>query len=269
MRAGPTMHSTKVRTDDFEIFVEGEDDPITLPQFLPHFTVQCRVGIIAPRGTEGSGAALLILAMVTAFYNCLRSQGDNFFAYPDFYVFQSSLARRTTSTGHLNPASYAMLDVWPDHKLVTVARAQDGTAMTNQDPARPIDWLHALCDRAINIVLLPDSPQSSEPVQPSELLLQTVDSDSSSVVRAALHSFWRNVQPNCCFAYDPSGRVNNFNTTLRFAGSGPSKDIEVRSAALCILLCTIILILVHMCRAGHPQYLTKSQPNANNLANKA
>ena len=48
------------------------------------------MGVVAPEsGTEAAGAASLILAMITAFYDDLRTTGPaDFFAYPDFFVFQ-------------------------------------------------------------------------------------------------------------------------------------------------------------------------------------
>jgi len=88
LRPSPAMHSSEVRDEDFEVLDHGT--PLDLPHFLPHINRLTRVGVVAPEsGTEAAGAASLILAMITAFYDDLRTTGPaDFFAYPDFFVFQ-------------------------------------------------------------------------------------------------------------------------------------------------------------------------------------
>jgi hypothetical protein len=133
----PTMHSSGLRSENFSITDGGR--PCDLPSFLPTIDRHTRVGVVAPaEGTEAAGAATLILAMITAFYNDLRANDPpGFFAYPDFFVFQPP-ARRGS------PASYSMFDVWPSHKWVAV------------DGGRPVDWLRAVTDRGINVLLVAD-----------------------------------------------------------------------------------------------------------------
>ena len=83
----PAMHSSNVRDEDFSVVDRGR--VLDLRSFLPSVDCRTRVGVVAPdTGTEGAGAAALILAMITAFYDDLRATGADFFAYPDFFVFQ-------------------------------------------------------------------------------------------------------------------------------------------------------------------------------------
>ena len=83
----PAMHSSNVRDEDFRVVDRGR--ALDLRSFLPSVDCRTRVGVIAPdSGTEGAGAAALILAMITAFYDDLRATETDFFDYPDFFVFQ-------------------------------------------------------------------------------------------------------------------------------------------------------------------------------------
>jgi hypothetical protein len=75
----------------------------------------------------------LTLATITAFYDLQRAQGDDFFIYPDYFVFH-------VGQQHGN---HAMLDIWPDHKEVVV-------------PNEPEAVLRAINDRAITRLLVPD-----------------------------------------------------------------------------------------------------------------
>jgi hypothetical protein len=59
-----------------------------------------------------------------------REAGNDFFAYPDYYVFQ----------GGQPLAGYAMIDIWPEHKSVAV----DGDHVTRPD---------AINDRAVFVFL--------------------------------------------------------------------------------------------------------------------
>ncbi len=127
------MHSSTLGDRDFEILVSGH--PVALAEYFRGFTNTKRLGVLAPGGLEGIGAVNLIMAHVTAFYNTYRATGDDFFAYPDFFTFQS----------HEPKAAYGMFDIWPEHKDVLV-----GT-----DAAERLD---AITDRAVNILLVPDGP---------------------------------------------------------------------------------------------------------------
>lgn len=136
------MHSSGLRGSDFHLTWLGRE--VSHRDFFRNHTRHTRVGLLAPDGTEGVGAVTLAMACVTAFYDDLRTDGDEFFAYPDFFTFQ----RRDRLT------NYCSFDFWPD-KDVKVA--DDGNAT-----------IAAIADRAINVLLLPEAPAAEtdyEPVQ--------------------------------------------------------------------------------------------------------
>ncbi len=127
------MHSSSLRSHDFHLKWQGCD--ICHETFFGDFTRTHRLGIFAPNGCEGAGTIALVMAYITAFYNCYRSESETFFAYPDFFTFQ-----------HKDPAAnYSMFDIWPKHKNVQVSNNANETAA-------------AMTDRGINILLVPDRP---------------------------------------------------------------------------------------------------------------
>lgn len=135
------MHSSsKLVASDFEIIARGH--PVALAEYLRGFTTTKRLGVLAPNRLEGVGAVSLILAHVTAFYNAYRATGEGFFAYPDYFTFQSRAPK----------AAYGMFDIWPEHKDVLVGA---------DAPTR----LNAITDRAVNILLVPDGPPAPHEYQ--------------------------------------------------------------------------------------------------------
>ena len=129
------MHSSQeLRPGDFAFAVAGR--AATFAEVFPGFEDRDRLGIVVRSPGGALGASALLLATVTAFYERERARGDAFFRYPDYYVF------------HVGPAvgPYAMLDIWPDHKEVTVP-ASDPEAL-----------LRAVNDRAITRLLVEDGP---------------------------------------------------------------------------------------------------------------
>ena len=80
------MHSSKLRGSDFHLKTSG--NRIDHRAFFADFAKTDRLGVFAPERYEAAGAATLIMAYVTAFYDCYRSEGADFFAYPDFFTFQ-------------------------------------------------------------------------------------------------------------------------------------------------------------------------------------
>jgi hypothetical protein len=138
------MHSSTLCDSDFEIIADSR--PIELADYFAGHTNTKRLGLLTPNRCEGTGAITLIMAHVTAFYNAYRAAGEEFFAYPDYFTFQST-----------EPvAAYGMFDIWPDHKSVLV----------EQDP---IARLNAITDRAINILLVPDGDPASHEYQRQQL----------------------------------------------------------------------------------------------------
>lgn len=127
------MHSSDVlRSEQFHVEVDGL--AVSHGAYFARVTRQTRLGVVAPSGIDGAGAAAMVLAYVTAFYNDYRAVGGDFFVYPDYFVFVPEDDPRP---------SYGMLDVWPDHKVVGVGR-------------EPLDVLRAVTDRAVNVLLVPD-----------------------------------------------------------------------------------------------------------------
>ena len=165
------MHSADLRGSDFEIFVNGRQQDHT--EFFKGFTNIRRLGIVAPCRIDGVGAANLLLAYVTAFYDVYRATGEDFFSYADFFIFQSE-----------SPvASYAMLDIWPEHKLVNFG-----------DDAS--ERLNAINDRGVNVLVLPDG----RPTEPN-------------YERPQLASARRNI--DTCYAYSFEGRVKAADLMIR------------------------------------------------------
>lgn len=127
------MHSTRDLTSAaFSLELAGR--PVTIPGLFPGFDARDRLGIVVHQPGGALGASVLTLATITAFYDLQRRQGDDFFIYPDYFVFH-------VGQRHGN---HAMLDIWPDHKEVVV-------------PNEPEAVLRAINDRAITRLLVPDS----------------------------------------------------------------------------------------------------------------
>ena len=121
-----------------------------------------RLGLLAPNRFEGVGAVNLIMAHVTAFYNTYRATGEEFFAYPDYFTFQSREPM----------AAYGQFDIWPDHKSVLVGHD-------------PIDRLNAITDRAINILLVPEGSSTPREFQRQQLAAAASSMPATSTLPAA------------------------------------------------------------------------------------
>lgn len=165
------MHSSDLRGSDFEIFVNGRQQDHA--DFFVGCTNTCRLGLVAPGHIDGVGAVNLIMAYVTAFYDTYRATGDNFLAYPDFFTFQGGSAM----------ASYAMFDIWPEHKWVSVG--DDGAKR-----------LTAINDRGVSVLLVPDGT-------PTEKIYD----------RVQLTSAQRNI--DTCYVYSFEGQVKAADLTIR------------------------------------------------------
>jgi hypothetical protein len=122
-----------LRSEHFAITIDGA--PAGIADLLPGLTEHDRLGLVLTTDHAGAGASLVILAAVTAFYDRLRAQGDDFLAYPDHFAFHVG-ARRGT---------HGALDLWRPHKEVEVA-------------ADPEELLRAINDRAITRLLVEDRP---------------------------------------------------------------------------------------------------------------
>jgi hypothetical protein len=125
------VHTTTLRSDAFQITVAGR--PATIADVFPGFDAQDRLGIVVTRSFGAAGAGSLILAAVTAFYDCLRATGEDFFAYADYFAFHVGADHGTLRK----------LDVYPSHKEVVVAA--DAELI-----------LQAVNDRGVTRLLIPD-----------------------------------------------------------------------------------------------------------------
>src|SRR5688572_27268032 len=133
------MHSSReLRSSSFEVRVDGR--PARLQDLFDGFGEQDRLGVVMSRPCGAVGASALIAATITAFYDFHRARGDDFFVYPDYYLFHVGRPL----------GDHARLDVWPRRKEVVV-------------PEDPRVILHAVNDRAITRLVVedgePDDPE--------------------------------------------------------------------------------------------------------------
>ncbi|WP_193096213.1 hypothetical protein [Brevibacterium sp. FME17] len=127
------MHtSTLLKTPEFTF--AGKSRTIGLDSIFPDFTSQDRVGIVATSPGDSLRAAPLLLSAIGAFYEELWDSEDDFYLYPDFFVFHVG-----TLTGYHSP-----FDIWPQSKEVVV----------EHDPQ---SLLAAINDRGITRLVLPDA----------------------------------------------------------------------------------------------------------------
>jgi hypothetical protein len=133
------MHSSReVRISSFEVRVDGR--PAGIPDLFEGFGEQDRLGVVMRSPCGAVGASALITATITAFYDLHRARGDDFFVYPDYYLFHVGRPL----------GDHARLDVWPRRKEV-VAR----------DDSQAI--LEAIDDRAITRLVTEDgAPAEAE-----------------------------------------------------------------------------------------------------------
>jgi hypothetical protein len=128
----------------FEIAVAGR--PARLEELLDGFGEHDRLGVVMSRPCGAVGASALITAAITAFYDVQRTRRDDFFIYPDYYLFHVG--------GPLG--DHARLDIWPRRKEVVV----------EADPRR---ILEAIDDRAITRLLVEDGPAVERELDPETL----------------------------------------------------------------------------------------------------
>ena len=130
------MHTTALRSDAFQITIAGR--PATIADVFPGFDAHDRLGIVVSGSSGAAGAGTLILAAVTAFYDCLRATGEDFFAYADYFAFHVGADHGTLRK----------LDVYPGHKEVVV-------------PADAELILQAINDRGVTRLLVSDGDPAS------------------------------------------------------------------------------------------------------------
>jgi hypothetical protein len=135
------MHtSTELRSDSFSI--DLDDRRATITDLLTGAGGHGRLGIVVDEPYGAVGGSLLLLAAITAFYDAQRARADQFYIYPDYFVFHIGRPH----------GDHSMLDVWPSHKEVVV-------------PDDPEAILNAINDRAITWLLVPDREPAAMPEQ--------------------------------------------------------------------------------------------------------
>ncbi len=181
------MHtSEELRESSFAVEIEGA--PARIEQLLPGFAEGDRLGVVVRRPFGALGASLLILAAVTAFYELQRARGNDFFIYPDYFLFHVG-ARH---------GDHSMLDIWPSHKELVVA----------DDPE---SLLEAINDRAITRLIIEERP----PANATGSSTSTATGGFEPFLRETLASARSRIVS--AFAYAPDGRVPN--ADVRIAGN--------------------------------------------------
>src|SRR5512132_3572890 len=139
------MHSSReLRSSSFGVSVD--DRPARLEDAFEGFSEQDRLGVVMSQPCGAVGASALITATITAFYDVQRARGEDFFVYPDYYLFH--VGRPLGDHGRL--------DVWPSHKEVVV-------------PENPQQVLDAINDRAITRLVVEDGEPGNPALTPEAL----------------------------------------------------------------------------------------------------
>jgi hypothetical protein len=126
------VHSSQeLVSSAFAVWIDGV--PATVADVLPAFGAADRLGVVVRRPCAAVGASALLLAAVTAFYDIQRERSQDFFIYPDYFVFHAG--RRL--------GSHNRLEIWPPHKEVVVA----------DDPE---ELLRAINDRGVTRLVVED-----------------------------------------------------------------------------------------------------------------
>jgi hypothetical protein len=126
------MHSSReLRSSSFEVRLDGR--PAGIPDLFEGFGEQDRLGLVMSSPCGAVGASTLIAATITAFYDFHRARGEEFFVYPDYYLFHVGRPL----------GDHARLDVWPRRKEVVVGE-------------EPQAILEAIDDRGITRLVVED-----------------------------------------------------------------------------------------------------------------
>jgi hypothetical protein len=153
------MHSSReLSSEAFDVTLDGA--PATLLDVLPGFAAADRLGVVVRRPCGVVGASALLLAAVTAFYDAQRALSEDFFVYPDYFVFH--VGRRL--------GSHNRLDIWPPHKEVVVA-------------GEPEEVLRAINDRGITRLVVEDGAPGEGAFAP-----ETLASARGRIVTAVAYS---------------------------------------------------------------------------------
>jgi hypothetical protein len=117
--------------------------PARLEDLFEGFGEHDRLGLVMRRPCGAVGASALIAATITAFYDIQRSRREDFFVYPDYFLFHVGRPL----------GDHARLDIWPRRKEVVV----------DDDPQR---ILEAIDDRAISRLVVEDGVPGEPELDP-------------------------------------------------------------------------------------------------------
>lgn len=131
------MHtSTRMSAADFQFWQHGPNGahPTDFATFCPDYHELDRIGVVSPTLEMGvHQTSYALLALTTAFYDSLRTCGDDFFDYPQHFAFVGAEGTDIcTGNGPLAPDTpklwhaWSWLDVWPDNKWVTAPATAKG-----------------------------------------------------------------------------------------------------------------------------------------------
>lgn len=160
------MHSTdEIHAESFEYVQNGS--VVQREAVMPSIGRHDRLGVVDHQQFDALGANTFICSCISAFYDLYRDdrittesvvadtvdesdrrvsdylRENGFYAYPDFYTFQS-----------VNEiVDYRWFDIWPDHKHVPVETDPETT-------------LRAINDRAITTLLVPDGSATTPSLNP-------------------------------------------------------------------------------------------------------
>jgi hypothetical protein len=130
------VHSSReLRSSSFEVRAGGR--PVRVEDLFDGFGEQDRLGVVMSEPCGAVGASALITATITAFYDIHRARGEDFFAYPDYFLFHVGRPL----------GDHARLDVWPRRKEVVVGES-------------PQEILEAIDDRAITRLVVEDGERA-------------------------------------------------------------------------------------------------------------
>jgi hypothetical protein len=139
------MHSScELSSDAFEISVDGRR--AALADLFEGFSEGDRLGVIVRRPCGAVGASALICATITAFYDLQRARGDDFFVYPEYYLFHAGGPH----------GDHARLDIFPRRKEPVV----------DDDPEA---LLEAVNERAITRLVVEDGSPRRPQLDRAEL----------------------------------------------------------------------------------------------------
>ena len=139
------MHTSReLSATDFQYWYRQESAhrQAEFAAFCPDYQISDRVGIVSPYLEDGilhTGYALL--ALTTAFYDCLRARTDTFFDYPHHFAFLDVTSAGVALHDQRLPmplqalgSPWGGLDVWPESNWILTAG--DATGMLK----KVFDW---------------------------------------------------------------------------------------------------------------------------------